>query len=62
MAQRGEIKLREVDQILRENGFICDRIKGSHHHYVRDGKTVVVNLRINRMLWKRLCKENEIEY
>ena len=62
MAQRSEIKLREADQILRDNGFVRDRVKGSHHHYIKDGRTVVVNLRINRMVWKRICKENGIEY
>ena len=60
MAQNGDIKIREVDTILRRNGFVHNRTRGSHFHYVKDDKTVVVNVRTNRMVWKRICKENKL--
>ena len=55
-----EVTFREADKMLRNNGFKRDKIKGSHHHYVRNGRRVVINLNLNRMVWQRLCKENNL--
>lgn len=55
-----QITFREADKILVHNGFRRDKIKGSHHHYVRSGRRVVINLKLNQMVWQRLCKENEL--
>ena len=55
-----EVTFREADKMLRNNGFKRDKIKGSHHHYVRNGRRVVINLNLNRMVWQRLCKENDL--
>ena len=54
------ITFREADTILINNGFKRDKIKGSHYHYVRNGHRVVINLKLNKMVWRRLCKENKI--
>ena len=56
----GTISFREADRILINNGFKRDKVKGSHHHYIRDGHRVVINLKLNRMVWQRLCKENKL--
>lgn len=55
-----DIRFREADRVLRRNGYICDRTRGSHHHYVKDGRAIVINNRTNRMVWQRLCKENKL--
>ena len=57
----GKITFREADRILVDNGFQRDKIKGSHHHYVRNGHRVVINLKLNRMVWQRLIKENQLK-
>lgn len=54
------IKFKEADRILRNNGFIYDKSRGSHHHYVKNGRRVVVNRDINPCVWQRLCKENNL--
>jgi len=56
----GSTKLhREAERVLRSNGFEYDHSKGSHNHWKnRDGKTIVVNTRLNEMVWKRIVKEN----
>ena len=55
-----QITFREADRVLTNNGFKLDRINGSHYQYVRNGQRVTVNLKINKMVWRRLCKENKI--
>lgn len=60
MAQNNDIKLKDVDYVLRKNGFVREREKGSHIIYTRNSKSVVVNIRTNRMVWRRICKENEL--
>lgn len=54
------ITFREADKILKLYGFVPDKIKGSHHHYLRNGKRIVINLDINPCVWRRLCKENNL--
>lgn len=56
------ITFREANNILLENGFILDKVKGSHYQYLRNGRRVVINLKLNKMVWKRVCKENKIIY
>lgn len=53
---------RELKRILSDNGFKFIRCKGDHFHYVKDGKRVVVNNNINRMVCKRIIKENKLVY
>ena len=55
-----QITFREAERILRNNGYKKDRINGSHYHYVKDGNRVVINIGLNTMVWKRLCKENNL--
>ena len=61
MAHNNDIKFKEADRVLRRNGFVYDRTKGSHHYYIRDGKPVVINIKTNRMVWRRICKENNLQ-
>ncbi len=56
-----EVRFREAERILLNNGFRKDKVKGSHHQYIKDGRRVVINLKLNRMVWQRLCKENGLE-
>lgn len=56
-----EVKFRDAEKTLLRNGFKLDRIKGSHHHYVKDNKKVTINLDLNRMVWQRIKKENGLK-
>lgn len=58
MAQNNDIRFKDADRILRKNGFVRERSKGSHTYYTRSGKGVVINIKTNRMVWRRICKEN----
>ena len=55
-----EIKFRDAERILKNNGFRLDRIKGSHHYYVKGKQKVMINLDLNRMVWQRIKKENNL--
>ena len=54
------IKFRQAEKILIQNGFVFDKTKGSHHQYIRNGHRVVINLKLNACVWQRICKENNI--
>ena len=60
----GEYSTRDAIKILTENGFKYHRKgKGDHMIYIRGGNTVslpTAKKSINRMLFKRICKENNI--
>lgn len=52
---------KEAQIILRNNGYTYDHSKGSHNHWKNaSGDTVVVNTRLNMMVWKRLVKEHSL--
>ena len=55
-----ELRFRDAQRILFKNGFVLDRIKGSHHYYVKDKQRVVINTKLNRMVWQRVKKENHL--
>jgi len=56
-----EVKFREAERVLLNNGYRLVRIKGSHHYYTNGKNNIVINLRLNRMVWQRLVKENNLE-
>ena len=56
-----EVKFREAERVLLKNGFKLNRVKGSHHYYSNGRKNVVINLRLNRMVWQRIKKEMGLE-
>ena len=58
MAQ--DIRFRDADKVLRKNGYVHNRSKGSHHLYVKNGQSIVINNCTNMMVWQRLCKENKL--
>lgn len=54
-------KFREVDKIMRRNGFIClGANKSSHFKYEKNGKVVVVNKKIQEPVFLRIVKENRL--
>lgn len=55
-----EVRFREAEKVLRNNGFKLARVKGSHHYYIKEGKSVTINLKLNRMVWQRIKKENNL--
>ena len=57
------LRFCDVRRTLIRNGFSEDGQNGSHVKFTRDGRHVVVtdNGRgVNRMVWKRIKKENRI--
>jgi predicted RNA binding protein YcfA (HicA-like mRNA interferase family) len=55
------VSFRKAQRTLWDNGFTLDRISSSHYHYVKDGTRVIIPIRLNRMLWQRIVKENNLE-
>lgn len=47
--------------LLKNNGYILDRTKGSHFIYKNfDGNTISFNKDLNKMVAKRLIKEHKL--
>ena len=69
-SKKGEIKMKhdglkfkDCAKVLKRNGFALVSQNGSHCKFVRDNRSMVIcnsHAGVNRMLWKRLCKENNI--
>ena len=55
------LKYKEIDKILRRNGFVYDKTRGGRIQYVRNGHRIVVNKETNPCVWLRLVKENKLE-
>ena len=54
-------KFREIDKIMRKNGFVClGANKSSHFKYERKGRTVVINKKIQEPVFLRIVKENDL--
>ena len=60
MNNRKVLSTREVEKILRKNGYKYKKHNGSHIHYEKDGNVIVITNNINAMVWRRLKKENNI--
>ena len=54
-------EFRKFKRLLNDNGYRCDRIKGSHYIFENDqGNTISINKKPNRMVMQRLLKENHL--
>lgn len=56
-------EMREFIPILRKNGYVYARCKGSHFTYINriTHRQITVNKDLNRMVRERLIKENNLE-
>lgn len=54
------VSFRKAERTLIDNGFKLDRISSSHYHYVKDGIKVILPIRLNKMIWQRIKKENNL--
>lgn len=63
MPERYTKEMREFVPILRKNGYILVRSKGSHFTFLNrvTHKRITVNKDLNRMVRERLIKENNLE-
>lgn len=53
---------REFCRILKANGYLLHNTTGSHYVYKHPitGKTISINLNLNKMVARRLIKENNL--
>ena len=57
------IKFKEVERILKRNGYVREKAKGSHVKFRKELDSLVITNAfggVNRMLWRRLVKEHKI--
>ena len=54
---------RDLERLLKANGFNLDRQKGDHNIWTNGNKTVSITAGrpINRMLARRIVKENNLK-
>lgn len=56
-----DLKYKDCARALRKNGFVELHQKGSHVKWERGGKHLVLKVQnVNRMIWRRLCKEHHL--
>lgn len=60
MAQRMTKEMRRFVPILISNGYREIRSNGSHFIYSNGTNQITVNKDLNKMVWKRLIKENNL--
>lgn len=60
MCQRKTKQIREFETILKSNGYREIRSNGSHFIYSNGTKQITVNKDLNKMVRKRLIKENNL--
>ena len=53
-------EMRGFVPILKRNGYRLDRINGSHFIYSNGNNSITVNKDLNKMVRKRLIKENNL--
>lgn len=51
---------REFEQILNNNGYEYIRCRGSHFIYKKGNRTISLPKNLNKMISKRLIKENAL--
>ena len=57
------IKFRDVERILKRNGYVGEKAKGSHVKFRKGVDSLVITNAsggVNQMLWRRLVKEHKI--
>lgn len=54
-------KDRDFHKMIKANGFVVVRKTGDHIIYERNGKHMSVPVRVNPMVARRLCKENNLK-
>lgn len=52
---------REFERLLRRNGYRLDRVNGSHYIYSNGEKSIAVKQKMNKMIARRLIKENDLK-
>ena len=57
------IRFRDVERILKRNGYVGEKAKGSHVKFRRGTDSLVItnaSSGVNQMLWRHLVKEHKI--
>ncbi|MDO4974942.1 MAG: type II toxin-antitoxin system HicA family toxin [Alphaproteobacteria bacterium] len=52
---------RDFQKMVKRNGFEYIRCRGSHHIYKRNDKEIAIPNKLNRMIARRLIKENALD-
>ena len=60
MCKRQTKEMREFELILKANGYREIRSKGSHFIYSNGNNQITVNKDLNKMVRRRLIKENNL--
>ena len=56
------VSFDDFDRMLRKNGYGKERCNGSHFTYCnQSGNKIVVNKNLNKMVARRLIKENNLD-
>ena len=51
---------KEFELLLKKNGYVLMRYHGSHSIYKKDNSTIILPYSCNKMICRRLIKENNL--
>ena len=62
MSRKKTYNSREASKILRVNDYEYEGCKGDHFRFRHreKGNLIVITKKLNKMVWQRICKENNI--
>jgi len=60
MCCASNFNFKTMCKILKQNGYILLRTKGSHFIYSNGNRTISINKDLNMMVARRLIKENQL--
>ena len=60
MAENKTFTKREVQKILKQNGFMYVSSHGNRHKYKRENEILMINPEPNKMIFNRLIKEYKL--
>ena len=57
MSKLGNIRARDIENVLRKLGYILHHQRGSHRYYVKNGKIITVPIHKGKTLGKGLVSK-----
>ena len=64
-----DIRLKDATRILKKNGYTLNRVSGDHYTYKNEsGRPLLLVFHMKRgnscpgAIWKKTCKQHNIEY
>lgn len=55
-----QMSFKEAERVTLKNGFIYTGCNGDHFKYRRNGEVLVLNRKLNPIVWQRLVRQHRL--